>query len=58
MISFYMPLSHSTANLRFAVGKMASIQSHSICVLDSGKGVFVTSPFHCLDELDQQMQPR
>ena len=53
MVNCCAPLSHSTADRRFVLGQMANNQSRSMWAMNSR---FVTSAFHCLHELDRQMQ--
>ena len=57
MVNCYVLLSHSTADRKFVFGEMASNQSRSMWRWTPARVRFVTSPFHCLHELDRQMQP-
>ena len=57
MVSYYVPLSHCTADRRFNIRVIANNQSRSMWALDSARVHFVASSFHCLHELDRQMQP-
>ena len=51
MVNCYVPLSHATADWRQAINAVLYRRWTPARVR------FVTSPFHCLHELDQQMQP-
>ena len=57
MVNCYALLSHSTADRRFVFGLMVSNQSRFMWALAPARVRFVTSPFHCLHELDKQIRP-
>ena len=57
MVNCYALLSHSTADRRFGSGKGQAIKAVPCGRWTLARVRFVTSPFHCLHELDWQMQP-
>ena len=57
MVSCYAHLSHSTADGCLCSGKWQAIKAVPFGRWTPAGVRFVTSPFHCLHELDRQMQP-
>ena len=57
MVSCYALLSHSTADRGMCWGKWQAIIAVPCGCWTPAWVRFVTSPFYCLHELDQQMQP-
>ena len=57
MINCYALLSHSTADRGLCSGKWQAIKAVPCGRWTPARVRFITSPFHCLHELDQQMQP-